>query len=783
MRAILLVAMLSSTYLQPAYAQEKPKSALSEKDAGLDEIVVTAQRREESLQDVPVAVTAFGADALESARMTNVRNLSGYAPNFQVTTQGLQSTPNINIRGISSGTANNAVDPKVGIYLDGVYVGRTVGAVFDLADIERVEVLRGPQGTLFGRNATAGAVSLVTSPPTGEFGVKQNLSYGNDNAFRSRTILNLPAFGPFSLKLAYLHDEVDGDTDNLIAGRTIDLSQRSAAFGTLRYADKLGGRNTDAVQVAARFDEGNGLTVDYRFDYTDSRSVGRAAQLLGALPGAVGTIHKGILAYQPLTGGITNLSVKRLDAVANASSVERVEVQGHSLTVTWAQSDAVTVKSITAFRKLHQHPYIYDMAASGGVRFTAAQLGMLLSGNVAGIPGAPVGPNDILFSLLTARESQQRQLSQEVQFQITQDAFDLVAGAFYFHERAPETGIAGIFQPVTNGVVIPGPLDARFGSGTTRSTTINDSMAAYGQLTYHLTDTIDLTSGLRYTIDDRQTNLYAVSGLQGGSLQPGTYKSSYKKLNYTLIGTWRPDHNITAYGKISTGYVSGGIMNAIPYGPESLTAYEGGLKTQFFGNRLRANFAAFYMDYKDLQTSNFVNGVVSFANAGKANITGFEAEVDAMPIDGLTLSGSAGYSDFNYKKFVLNGVDVANVARPAYFSKWTTRASAQYDMPEFSGGGHFFARVDARWRSNSKIVSTPIADPVMEDRATTKAYWLVDGRAGIANFPVGGVPVGLSIYGQNLFDKNYYSFGAPVTGLSGIYDRGRTYGVELSMAF
>jgi len=174
---------------------------------------------------------------------------------------------------------------------------------------------------------------------------------------------------------------------------------------------------------------------------------------------------------------------------------------------------------------------------------------------------------------------------------------------------------------------------------------------------------------------------------------------------------------------------------------------------------------------------------VSFANAGKANISGFEAEVDALPIEGLTLSGSAGYSDFNYKTFILNGIDVADVARPAYFSKWTTRASAQYDTQEFADGGHFFARLDARWRSSSKIVSTPIADAVMEARATTKPYWLVDGRAGIANFPVGGVPIGLSIYGQNLFDNDYYSFGAPVTGLSGIYDRGRTYGIELSMTF
>ncbi|WP_222559307.1 TonB-dependent receptor [Caenibius sp. WL] len=783
MKHIIYCMGLLAICVTPTYAQDATHAPSSDQQGGLNEIVVTAQRREESLQHVPVAVTAFNADELGSARVANVRNLSGYAPNFQVTTQGLQSTPTINIRGISSGTANNAVDPKVGLYLDGVYVGRTVGAVFDLADIERVEVLRGPQGTLFGRNATAGAVSLITAPPTGEFGVKQSLSYGNDNALRIRTVLNLPSLGPLSFKLAYLHDEIDGDTKNLLAGRSIDLSRRSSSFGTLRFGDKFGGRNTDAAQFAARFSPDDGLTFDYRFDYTDLRSVGRASQLLGTLPGTAGTIHSGILGFQPITGGITNLSVRRLNAVANASSTERVEVQGHSLTATWAISDDVKLKSITAFRKMQQHPYIYDMAATGGIRFSAAQLGMLLSGNLAGIPQAPVGLNDSLFSLLTARKSKQRQFSQELQLQVTNNDYDLVMGGFYFHERAPETGIAGVFQPVTNGMVIPGQLDARFGSGTTRSTTINASLAAYGQLTYHVTDTFDLTGGLRYTIDHRRTNLYEVSGLQGGVLKPGSYKSKYKKLNYTVIGTWRPTAGIMAYGKVSTGYVSGGIMNAIPYGPESLLAFEGGLKTQLFNNRFRANIAIFHMKYKDLQTSNFVNGVVSFNNAGKANISGFEAEIDAMPTKGLTLSGSLGYSDFNYKKFVLNGVDVAATARPAYFSKWTARASMQYEAPEFANGSRPFAKIDARWRSSSKLVATPIANPIMEERATTKPYWLIDGRVGLSKIPLAGMDVSISAYGQNLLNKEYYSFGAPVTGLAAIYDRGRTYGIELSTTF
>lgn len=138
---------------------------------GIEDIVVTAQRREESLQKVPVAITALTAETLDNSRALNINNLSGLAPNVQIETQGLQSTPAITIRGVLSGASDNAVDPKVGIYLDGVYIGRSVGAIFDLADLSRVEVLRGPQGTLFGRNSTGGAISLISAAPTGEFGI------------------------------------------------------------------------------------------------------------------------------------------------------------------------------------------------------------------------------------------------------------------------------------------------------------------------------------------------------------------------------------------------------------------------------------------------------------------------------------------------------------------------------------------------------------------------------------------------------------------------------------
>lgn len=775
--------------LAPANAAEASdqSSVNSSNDYSLTDIVVTAQRREESLQDVPVAVTALNADALAQMRVANISNLSGAAPNLSIVAQGIQSTPIIAIRGISGGSSNNGVDPKAGIYLDGVYIGRSVGAIFDLADIERIEVLRGPQGTLFGRNATAGAISLTTSAPTGEFGVKQDLSYGNHKAFRSRTVLNLPALGPLSVKASYLHDEIRGDGINLLGGETIDLSQREPRFGTLTYADRLGSRNIDAVQVFARLDL-NDLTIDYRFDWSDSRSTSRAVQQLGIIPGPAGTLLGAVHAFQPFFGGNINFATdRRLNPVANATSQDHVTVRGHNVTATWQQSDAVTVKSITAWRSMKQRPNIHDLASSGATRFTSAQFGALLSGDpafIGAIPMLPVGPNDSFFSILTARSTEQDQFSQELQFQLTQDKFNITAGAFYFHEKSPAIDVLGVFQPVTNGVVIPNPvLDAAFGSGVSEVVATNSSMALYGQGTVNLSDTLDVSLGLRYTSDHRETDIISLTTSQGGNLRPGVYKSNYSKLNYTAILNWQPSSEVTAYAKVATGYVAGGIMSGTPYSPENLTSYELGLKASLMNNRLRANSAIFFMDYKDLQTQNFADGVQRFDNAGKATIGGFESEIDFVPLRGLTLSGSIGYSDFKYKEFILGGIDVADVARPAYYSKWTGRASANFEFGEMSNGAIPYIRAEGRYRSSFYLTSTPIASPVVEAANHSPGFWLVDARIGINSIPVGPTNINLSAWGKNLFNKAERTWGAPVTSLTGIYDWGRTYGIDLSVAF
>ena len=791
--AVAIVACAAMPGLAAAQATEEQGA----RTGGLGEIVVTAQRRAENIQDVPVAVTALDSNTLDNMRVKDVQNLSGLAPNLQISSQGIQSIPTISMRGINSGTSDNAVDPKIGVYLDGVYIGRSVGAIFDLADIQQVEVLRGPQGTLFGRNATGGAISLVTAKPTGEFGVKAMASYGNQDSLRLRTTVNLPAMGPLSLKFSYLHDESHGWMKNILGGQKMNYSLRIPSFGTLTYADRLGARNVDAFQLAAHLDLGN-VTADYRFDYTDSKTVGAPVQVLGHT-GALAGMTAGIFALQPAFGGTTNLVGSHpLKTVANSTSMQPLTVQGHNLTLAWEASDNFTVKSISGYRKFKQKPNAFDLAGTGGLRFTPLQLGTLLSQTLttpekmAIILSNPPGPNDRLYTLLTARSTSQKQFTQELQGIYTSSVFDMTFGAFYFRERSPAMNVLGVMQPTVNGMVVPTPFDSVFGSGINVNIATNKSYAAYAQGTFHVTDKFDIALDGRFTKDKRKMELIATGapGLgSGGILPPGTYRKTFNELTYTAIATYRPTSDITGYAKISTGYVAGGILSAIPYDPEKLTSYELGLKTELFDRRLRANLSAYLMDYKDMQIQTFQDGVQRFENAGKARIWGWEAEFTAVPTDGLTLEANFGYTNFKYKEYFSaasgGGVEnVADLAQPTYSPKWNMRLSGQYNFPEFSSGGHVMARLDARYRSTVALGTFPPDGADLAARAVSKAHWIVDGRIGLVDMPVFGSKVGVSLWGQNLFDKDDIGLFGPTAIVQTIqYINGRTYGLEANFAF
>ncbi|WP_157216851.1 TonB-dependent receptor [Flavisphingomonas formosensis] len=763
----------SSTFLVPAAFAQTATPAPD--GGGLSEIVVTAQKREQNLQDVPIAITALNSQAIANARATSIANLSGVAPNVTVNDQGDPSAPAITIRGIGCCATLNAVDPKVGIYIDGVYIGRATGGLFDLADIERVEILRGPQGTLFGRNATAGAMSLITREPTGKLGIKQDLSYGNYNAFRSRTTINLPAWGPLSVSATYLHDQVDGYARNGLGGMTIDFGPATGGrYGKLTAAKRLGGHNTDAVRIAARLEATDDLTVDYKFDYTDSNATPEPSQVLGlGDAGAASPDLAGLILGQSLLGGHNNIFTpanKASNTVYNFSTNQHLQVGGHSLTLNWKANDTVTLKSITAYRWYKLDPNAFDLAATGG---------MVVPDGMGGtIPFA---------TLLSVRQSKQHQFSQELQLNISTDHLEFVAGGFYFKERAPAYDPLFGFSLAGAPQLFPGNVAYTAGSGITNSISKNESKAVYAQATYHVTDQLDVTGGIRATWDNRFVN---ISSLQftNTNVGLGEHTSNFSHVDYTAVLTYKPTRDITAYAKIATGYVSGGIVAGQSFEPETLKNYEIGIKSELFDRRLRANIDAYYMDYRNLQVQTFgANGLV-YDNAGKAKVKGVEAEFEAVPVDKLTLGMNLGYQQFIYKTYVTGGVDIGetglDIARPRDTPKWNLKLSADYRFPEFGNGAEPFARIDARYRSKAFANITPVGVASTEAVTNIDPYWIVDGRVGVRSFDLGRIKASASVWAMNMFNSRKILFANNLsTVVAATFVHPRTYGMDLSIDF
>jgi iron complex outermembrane receptor protein len=710
---------------------------------------------------------------LENARVTNIEGLTSRAPNFKVVRQPSSAAlAQYNLRGIQGGDTQSQIDSGVGIYIDGVYLGRASSSLFDIADIDRVEVLRGPQGTLFGRNTTGGAVNFVTRTPPGRFGIRQDLTAGNFGEFRSRTRIDLPAMGAFTASVSYLHRKVDGWVRNLNPGVTHDLTATSLGrIGRIESGSTLGAEKSDSVFAAIHYDSEGPLTADYRFDYTDFRGTQDAFQTFGFRtetdPGInpLGGIAQFIYSLQPRLGGTSVVSAKPLDAVAAPSlGTDRMKIAGHSLTLSYKLTDAMTLKNIAAYRSSD-----------------ALNTGNSFEGNYLIDPFGGTGHQFTILNAFSTRR--QHQVSDELQLFGDTDKLRWVTGAFFFEENANDYNPVPFFTTYpANGILTLKPADI-FADVQLKQ----GSFATFGQLTWHATDRLDLTAGVRQTWDKREElNFRPDLVAQAGGVPPTT-KVNFDKLTWQANADFNLTRRIMLYGKVGTGYLSGGVYNTVPFKPESIISYELGLKSELFDRRLRLNLAAFDAEYKDLQVFYFTSRVF-YENAGKARIKGLELEATAVPFDRLTLNGSVGLLDFNYEKYVsaIGGVptDIANVARRQNTPKGTFSGGVQYDTREISAGAYLSFAVDAQWRDDVKFVVLPISDPALDEAATSKAAWTVNARASLVNVPVSAGKVRVSVFGQNLFDTRRPEYVADISGLiSGSFNRPRTYGLELTAEF
>ncbi len=773
-----------------------PGSTLAQEGGGrlaLEEVIVTAQKREQSLQEVPVAVTALTQEALEVNSIMDVNDLSGLAPNLTVRpATGGTNLPAFNMRGITSYGIVPGSDKQISIYLDGVYLGSPRGGIFTLPDIQRLEVLRGPQGTLFGRNATGGAISVVTRDPEGELAFTQKVGVGNRDYLQSQTTVDTPAWGPFSAYATYLSEQQDGDIDNL--GHATSWDRSAWGQGHVGSPETLGEVDNESFFFAGLLDLGS-VRASYKFDYGKDMGSPQGTAIVSGFcatclnkPGFDTLLNILTATNADLLGG---QSTKRPNAVNNAWSANRDQkVQGHNLTVDWQINDGLTLKNILAYREVKQDLLAADISGTSG--WVWGPVG-------AAIPSGPplFGPfsADTAFCYVCSYTSiDSEQWSNEVQLNYSSDFLDLTAGALYYDSKDDVDGNTFQFGGYENYVV----------PAFTRNMTNNEatSYAAYSQGEIHLTDTIDLLGGVRYTSDEKSGGIYGILG--GDVIRDSSFDYSDDKMTYLLGTSYTPSDDIMLYAKYSTAYVSGGSVADFAFDPEEAESWEIGGKVDFWEKRLRTNLALFDVKYDSLQSAQSGTVVPGgegigtlVVEGGDLEAKGAELEMSALPIDGLVLGLTLGYQDVKYTS--VTDLVLATVGgfgpkaypnssfEPTLTPEWNGNLSANYTTDPLFDNTYLTFGLTGIWHDEIRLDSNPgraAATPYGVAEYTPEA-WLWNARASLKEIRLGDNWTGeLSLWGRNLMDDDHITFAVNFGAMVGAnFVEERSYGIDFIVKF
>jgi iron complex outermembrane receptor protein len=762
---------LTQVLYGPALAAEADQSPSDT----LEDIVVMARKRAESLQTAPVSVSAITSVDLESRNIKRIDDLSAVAPGLTITqnttTVGVSQTT---IRGIVNADFNLLNDSPVATYIDGVLIARATGALLATTDLERVEVLRGPQGTLFGRNTTGGAVSLYSRAPAKEFGVQQRLGYGTFNDFTSRTIVDTGAIGPFTSRLTYAHRDYDGYSRNL-------QTTRSQGIGAV---------HSNAVLFALHGDLADNFTMDYKFDYDRERDRPGFSQVTGA-----SDLVRAVYGNSVALGGVPlGISPDRQDTVNQTDlGPSLLRVLGHNLTLNYEVSAALKIKSITAYRSVH---YTYNTSIGSGPIFANVGRGA----QATGFAPYAVGTSDLIDGHDVGR---QHQWSQEFQFSGEVARLNYVAGLYYFDENVADVnnGSIAAFVPAVPPFLNPPnfpltlrvPNNSNYNGGAT-------SYAGYLNVSYTppiFDDRLELTGGLRYTRDKKFIHQILFDAAGQPIVGPTGFRDLSRRFNNfsqsaSVKFQWTQD--FMTYFRYSNGYKAGGFnprstsaSSAAGYAPEKADSFEFGMKSDLLDRHVRLNADIFYTSYNDLQISVIQPDVsVIINNAGKATYKGAEIELTVLPVNGLQLSGSLGYVDPKFKKYVINavtGLDIADIAKFGSTSKLTTNLRAQYTFTKTAIGN---LTMSASWSrlSSRYFGSNPLTSPRIE-LIKAPAWNNVGAQIGLSEIPVSFLSDNLTVqvYGRNLLNKyqrvDGIDFGPQLGFATNGYGPGRTFGIEL----
>jgi iron complex outermembrane receptor protein len=750
MKSVLLAGAAWSAASSMAMAQDAQDTSTS-----VEDIVVTARRTEESAQRTPLALTAFSGQTLERVGAQQVTDLQGSVPNLNIVQgRGSSNSTNIYIRGIGQPDALQTFDPAIGVYVDDVYYSRIRGSQFDLLDLERVEILRGPQGTLYGKNTIGGAMKLVSRRPGQDFRARASASYGDYDLIDLQGAVSGPISETLALGLSALHSERGGYVTDPVTGA--------------EYNDK----NTSAVRAALAWDPASNLRIDLTADYSKDDAglnVGQAQNTLTNLLGAP-------LIVLPAVAPEYNFRTRTTPGLPNET---RLETWGMSARADWSLSDALTLKSITSYRELRTDDYI---------DFDATQL-------------------EIADALVAV---DQQQFSQELQLTYTSDRLTAVAGLYYLKEEV-SSHQESYNDDLTSNLNFP-PL---FPGSYTFTRFINDdlettSKAAYANLSYQATDALRLSAGLRYTEEEkdyvRSTTVTSTSPFLVSAYGFAPPTGQYDDTSIMVSADYQLSDSAMVYARYAQGFKSGGFNGrantpgeSTEYQPETADTFELGAKTTFLDNRLRLNLAAFLTKYEDFQArvtgletdpvSGVPVGTLSVINAGELEIAGFELEAVAVPVRNLTLDAQIGFLDADYKEFNDARFTAFGGSRafqtPAFSPRWTMRFGGQYVF-DMDGGSNVTVGAAAKYRSrmalavdNTLTNSTTQLPGMFQDE-----YWLYDARV-VWNDASDRYSVGL--YGQNLADEVYKTDAQEFSSIGNIrtayYGAPRTWMVKVTAKY
>jgi len=808
--ATLAIAACTSTALaQDNSAQpENPAAENAAPRSGIGEIVVTATRRDSDLQKTPIAVSAIDQELIQQANVDNIGGLASFVPNFSAETITGFNAASFAMRGVGQNNIIVYFEPPVVVLVDDFVVPSVQTQLLDTFDVSQVEVLRGPQGTLFGKNSTGGAVTVRTKrPELDTIGVEGRLSYGSFGSVGVKGSANVPIGDIAAFRLVGGYEKSDGYYKNgacygPVTGFFV-ANKFQDAEGCLN-GDDIGGKDVWQARAKLLVEPSDTITALFQYERLRDRS--------GSVPsinenqlytgtGVFLTDLLGLKAANPSSDPLDNAGItQRNDAFM--SEKQRIDVDGLYANIDF-NFDIGTLSSVTGWRKQKSRlPNSYPGVVA-----------------IAG-DGQPLSIFD------ASRDDNRKTFQQELRFASDLGgAFDFVAGGFYQKDNADfcVSQILG-FLDLTGG-----PLP--FGNWNDTPYILCNaqkakSKAIFAEGTFKFNDRLTLTGGVRQTWDDktwRGRQQAFIPALEGGfdlgitldePLDASVYNyptgvvrvdSKSNELTYRVNLGFEATDDIYIYATHATGYKGGGFNDQIggfaafgadldafaeaarPTDPEKAKSYEVGIKSEFLDNRIRANLTGFYVDYSNLQKQLNVpivvngnpNQVTIFVNAASATVKGFEAELTAKPVDSLTLRGVLGYQDGKYDEYNAPGAGYDLATAPLDRApKWQWTADATYAAP-LSSDLKLVVNGNIAYQARN-LFTQSIDEP--EGNTYLSARTLMNASITLSD---ADDRYYVRLVGQNLTDKRYRTASQNVAGLwlNSQYGAPRYFGIELGVNF